>query len=231
MNTDRVFLSVVIPTLNEAEVIGATLQSIKRDVIAHDMDVEIIVVDAGSIDETCTIAADQADSVVVSAKGRAQQMNCGAALAQGQLLLFLHADTLLPKGFLSLIKTASQRPAKWGFFHVKFDGQHWLLSCVARLMNARSGFTSVATGDQGLFIERRVFLRLGGFAAIPLMEDIELSKRLRKISLPAVINTKLTTSSRRWETGGVIKTILLMWRLRLLYVLGVKPQVLAKYYR
>ncbi len=226
MIDDRILLSIIIPTLNEADTIVDTLSA-----LPDDSRVEIIISDGGSCDATCSLAKPRSHKLIHSESGRALQMNCGAEVASGRYLLFLHADTQLPQDFLSFLMCAEQQERDWGFFRVSFTTNQWLLNWVARLMNIRSRMTRIATGDQAIFLSRDYWTQLGGFEPIPLMEDVELCKRLRKMSSPYVMKQPLKTSSRRWETSGIKKTILLMWRLRLLYFLGVKPERLAKAYR
>jgi rSAM/selenodomain-associated transferase 2 len=221
-------LSVVVPVLNEAAAIEGTLRSLAP---LRARGAEVIVADGGSSDTTVTCARALADRVLDAARGRARQMNAGAAVARGDVLLFLHADTLLPDGADGLIRQALHSGAAWGRFDVRIDGKAWMLPVIAAFMNARSRWTGIATGDQGLFVRRTVFERLGGFADQPLMEDIELSRRLRAVGRPACLSARVTTSGRRWETRGVWRTIFLMWRLRWRYWRGESPYALAKAYR
>jgi rSAM/selenodomain-associated transferase 2 len=210
---------------NEAAVIEQTLQPLQR---FREQGVELIVVDGGSKDSTEDVAKPLVDLYLHSEKGRACQMNHGAAHASGQVLLFLHSDTLLPDDFLTPFFVVKEK--LWGFFPVRLSGAHWLLRCVEKSMNLRSRLTRVATGDQTIWVTRSLWSDVGGFQSIPLMEDVELSKRLRKIESPLVADQPVVTSSRRWESRGVVGTILLMWRLRLLYFLGVSPSYLAARY-
>jgi rSAM/selenodomain-associated transferase 2 len=195
----------------------------------------VIVVDGGSQDGTLVRAAPLADRVIVSARGRAVQMNAGARdeLAQGvDMLLFLHADTILPpEADRAIFRAVSNIPRCWGRFDVAIDGRDPWLPWVARLMNWRSRLTGICTGDQALFVARGTFSALEGFAPIPLMEDIEFSKRAGSISPPIALQEKVVTSGRRWERHGVWRTIWLMWRLRLAYSLGADPTDLARRYR
>ncbi len=220
-------ISIIIPALNEGKEIVQTLNSLA---VYRDMGHQIIVVDGGSDDGTAVLAQACADIVIVSTPGRARQMNAGAVQAAGDILLFLHADTHLPEGSMCLIKEAVHR-SRWGRFDVRLSGRHWLLRIVENMMNWRSSLTGIATGDQAIFIQRDLFDEVGGFPEQPLMEDIEISKRLKRYAHPASIDTPLVTSSRRWEKGGVIRTILLMWKLRLLYWLGKDAESLVKMYR
>jgi rSAM/selenodomain-associated transferase 2 len=220
-------LSIILPALDEAAGIQATLaplQSLRA--LGH----EVIVVDGGSGDGTPILAAPLADRVLTAPRGRARQMNAGAALAQGEALVFLHSDTRLPEGAAALI-AAALRQRRWGRFDVSIVGRPWVLRVVASLMNLRSRLTRIATGDQALFVERAAFAALGGFPDQPLMEDIELSKRLKRLSPPACLRERVLTSGRRWETQGPWRTILLMWRLRIDYWRGVSAESLAGRYR
>lgn len=221
-------LSIVLPALNEAAGISATLQALAPLRAAGH---EVIVVDGGSSDGTAALAAPLASRVVASERGRARQMNAGAAVATGELLLFLHADTRLPPGADAAITTALQRGARWGRFDVHIEGRSRWLPVVARLMNWRSRLTGIATGDQALFIETALFRELGGYAPLPLMEDIELCKRLRRVSRPACLHARVTTSGRRWDTRGAWPTIWLMWTLRWRYWRGTPAEELARAYR
>lgn len=216
-------LSIIIPVLNEAEGIVALLTRLHP---LRRRGVQLIVVDGGSGDDTCALAAPLVDLVVRSARGRAVQMNAGAMQAQGSALLFLHADTLLPAAADDLI-AAALADRHWGRFDVELHGVHPMLRVIAGMMNLRSRITGIATGDQAMFMRRKTFDRLQGFAAIPLMEDIELSKRLKRIGSPALLRQRVATSGRRWEKHGVWRTIFLMWRLRLAYFLGADPRKLA----
>ena len=170
--------------------------------------------------------------VFCPARGRARQMNAGAARAGGEVLLFLHADTVLPAGAPVRILKALAGGARWGRFDVRLDGEGILFRVIEVMMNLRSRITGIATGDQGIFLERALFDSLGGYADIDLMEDIELSRRLKRaVGPPAAVSQPVVTSARRWRQGGVLRTILLMWRLRLLYWLGTDPAELARQYR
>jgi len=222
-------LSIVMPVLDEAEGLPAVLAALQP---LRARGVELIVVDGGSRDGTPAIAAPQADRVVAAPRGRARQMNAGAALARAQRLLFLHADTRLPDAADAQIAHALAAGARWGRFDVVIDGRSRWLPLVAALMNARSRATGIATGDQAIFVERGAFEALGGFPDQPLMEDIELSRRLRaSAGRPACLRAKLRTSGRRWDQRGAWRTILLMWRLRWRYWRGESPQTLAEAYR
>jgi rSAM/selenodomain-associated transferase 2 len=220
-------LSVVIPVLNESAGIHAALQAL-APLVARGA--QVVVADGGSTDDTVALA--KAVQVVQTARGRALQMNAGAQQASGDLLLFLHADTKLPPDADRLIEQAlASGPQVWGRFDVCIEGKPRMLRVIAAFMNRRSRWTGIATGDQALFMTRAAFDAVGGFPAQPLMEDIEMSKRLRKLSRPACLRARVVTSGRRWETRGVWRTVLLMWRLRLAYWRGAAPERLAKLYR
>jgi rSAM/selenodomain-associated transferase 2 len=221
-------LSIIIPCLNEAECIADTLAALGP---ARRRGAEVIVVDGGSDDGTADRAAPMADAVISAARGRASQMNAGARRARGEILLFLHADSRPPEAVDGLVIDGLKRASRsWGRFDVSIDGAHPLLRAVERLMNLRSRLTGIATGDQGIFVTRTLFTAAGGFPDIPLMEDVELSKRLKRFGPPLCLRHRIVTSGRRWEKRGVLRTILLMWRLRLAYWLGADPRRLAMRY-
>lgn len=221
-------LSIIVPVLDEAAGITTTLQALAALRAAGH---EVIVVDGGSRDGTPALAAPLADAVHGSERGRARQMNVGAAAARGDVLLFLHADTQLPAQADVQVLRAVAAGARWGRFDVRISGRSRWLPLVARLMNWRSRLTGIATGDQAIFVRADLFRQLGGFAAQPLMEDIELCRRLRRIGRPACLKARVLTSGRRWETHGVWRTIVLMWRLRWRYWRGAAPEDLARAYR
>jgi rSAM/selenodomain-associated transferase 2 len=221
-------VSVVVPVLDEAAGIVAALQALA---LLRAQGHEVIVVDGGSRDGTPALAAPWADRVVAGPRGRARQMNAGAALACGDLLLFLHADTALPAGAESSLRAAVAGGALWGRFDVHIAGASAWFPVIAALMNARSRLTGIATGDQALFVQTALFRRLGGYADQPLMEDVELSRRLRGVAAPICLKERVLTSGRRWETRGVWRTIVLMWRLRWAYWRGASPEVLARAYK
>jgi rSAM/selenodomain-associated transferase 2 len=220
-------LSIVIPVLNEADGIVATLASLQT---LRAQGHEVIVVDGGSQDGTPRLAAPLADRVLTGPRGRARQMNAGAAQAKGDVLLFLHADTRVPIGVTALVGTALHGRS-WGRFDVDIAGRPRMLRLVAALMNLRSRLTGIATGDQTIFVERAAFVSVGGYPDQPLMEDIELSRRLKRLGRPACPRARAVTSGRRWEEGGVWRTIFLMWRLRFDYWRGVPAGRLAARYR
>lgn len=222
-------ISIIVPALNEADSIVSTLDRLKPFRMAGH---EVIVVDGSSEDETVNMATSRADKIINSVPGRAQQMNVGANQATGDVLWFLHADTLVPDNAIQLIlHVFENQKNQWGRFDIRLSGKQLMLRLVERLMNLRSRITGIATGDQGIFVRREVFESVGGFAPIPLMEDLDISRRLKKCSRPCCLNAKLITSSRRWEENGILRTVLLMWRLRLAYALGVRPDKLVNYYK
>jgi len=221
-------LSIIVPVLNEATGIAALLEHLAP---LRTRGAEVIVVDGGSSDDTLTIAAALADGAIASGQGRAVQMNAGEAAASGDTLLFLHADTCLPDNADRLIEAALDRGHAWGRFDVRIEGRHPMLGVVACMMNLRSRWSGIATGDQGMFMRRATFNAVGGFPPLALMEDIALSRRLRAVSPPACIAARAVTSGRRWERHGVWRTIALMWWLRFRYFLGADPEQLARHYR
>lgn len=218
-------LSIIVPCLNEADGIADALSALAP---LRARGTEVIVVDGGSQDGTSARAAPRADLVITSQRGRSVQMNAGAARARGEILLFLHADTRLPESADALIVDGLTRSRRgWGRFDVTITGRHPLLRVVSRLMNLRSRLTGIATGDQAIFVTKSLFTAAGGYPEIALMEDVELSGRLKRFGPPLCLKHRLTTSGRRWEKHGVLRTILLMWRLRLAYRLGADPGKLA----
>ena len=222
-------LSVVIPALNEAAGISAVLQALAPLV---ERGAQLLVADGGSSDATAALAQAGGAQVIHAPRGRALQMNAGAQQATGDVLLFLHADTRLPPNADRLIAQAlTSSPHVWGRFDVRIEGQPRMLRVIAACMNQRSRWTGIATGDQALFMTRAAFDTVGGFPVQPLMEDIEISKRLLKLSRPACLRARVVTSGRRWETQGVWRTVLLMWRLRLAYWRGAAPERLAALYK
>ena len=222
-------LSIIIPTLNEAAAVDATLAALQP---LRAAGYELIVVDGGSVDGTAQWAAAHVDALLQAPRGRARQMNAGARAAQGAVLWFLHADSLPSAQAGQLIVDGLARSGRdWGRLDVQLSGNHPLLRVVERLMNLRSRITGIATGDQGVFVRRDVFERLGGFPDIELMEDIALSRAVKRVGPPLCLDTPLQSSSRRWEQRGIVRTILLMWSLRLAYALGVSPTRLLRWYR
>ena len=216
-------LSIVVPALNEAQGIVATLEALAP---LRRRGHEVIVVDGGSSDATSKLAASLCDRLLVAPRGRATQMNAGARAAGADALLFLHADTFLPQGADTLVLDALGRHP-WGRFDVDIDDRHWLLKLTAWAMNVRSRLTGIATGDQAIFVRREAF---AGFPEIALMEDIAFSKAMKRRGAPACLRARVLTSARRWQTRGMLRTILLMYRLRLLYFFGARPEELARRY-
>lgn len=221
-------LSIVVPVLDEAAGIEATLAALGP---LRARGAEVVVVDGGSRDDTVARARALADRVELASRGRARQMNHGARVTRGAVLLFLHADTRLPGDADRHVLAAIADGAQWGRFDVRIVGRHPMLRVVAALMNARSRLTGIATGDQALFVRRDAFERVDGFPDQPLMEDIELSRRLRRAGRPRSLRARVSTSGRRWESRGVWRTILLMWRLRWRYWRGESAESLAAAYR
>ena len=221
-------ISIIVPTLNEAGTITATLRQLQD---CRNRGHEVIVVDGGSTDATVQLAQPLANRIIQSSSGRARQMQTGADMARGELLWFLHADTRIPDHACHAILAAlASGKQQWGYFDVQFPERNRLLDLVAWMMNQRTRLTRIATGDQGIFVTRDLFEQVSGFQIIPLMEDIALSRRLKRQSQPACTGVKLTTSSRRWRRHGILRTILLMWSLRFAYFLGISPATLVKYY-
>ncbi len=194
---------------------------------------EVVLVDGGSADESVAMARSAGLRVISSAPGRALQMNAGAASTSGKVLLFLHADTVLPEGGLNeILQGLSRSGSRWGRFDVEIEGRPRMLRVIAFMMNVRSRWSRIATGDQAIFVERSLFEEVGAFPVQPLMEDIELSRRLKRIgALPLCLKARVRTSGRRWELRGVWPTIFLMWRLRFSYWAGVPADKLARAYR
>lgn len=217
--------SFVVPVLNEGERLRPLLDRLTRDFPGA----ERIVVDGGSSDDSVARALHSGATVLLSQPGRATQMNLGAAGATGDYLCFLHADTE-PRFNGEALGAALDEKARWGFCRVRLRSERFSLRVVGAFINWRSKFTGVATGDQLLIVERRLFEELGGFAAIPLMEDVDISKRLRGVCAPQILPHEVSTSARRWERDGVVLTVLRMWALRLAYWLGVSPQRLWQHY-
>jgi rSAM/selenodomain-associated transferase 2 len=221
-------LSIIVPVLDEADHISSALTAL---VPLRASGAELIVVDGGSADNTVALATPLADRVIASARGRATQMNAGAAAARGDVLLFLHADTRLPVDADRLILDGlAQSRRAWGRFDVTIDSEHPLLPLVAASMNMRSRLTGITTGDQAMFMTRQAYDAAGGFPVIALMEDITFARALKRITPPLCLSARVTTSGRRWEQRGVLRTMLLMWRLRLAYFFGARPDDLARRY-
>ncbi|MDP1679009.1 MAG: TIGR04283 family arsenosugar biosynthesis glycosyltransferase [Candidatus Nitrotoga sp.] len=222
-------LSIIIPVLNEADGLPSLID---RLMSLRDSCTEVIVVDGGSKDDSTQVAFRDGIQVIQAERGRARQMNAGAAIAHGDVLLFLHADTALPPFADQLIKAALALNGRvWGRFDVCINGRPFMLRVIGHLMNWRSRLTGIATGDQAIFVTRPAFESVDGFPDQPLMEDIELSKRLLMLSRPICLADQVITSGRRWEAHGVWRTIFIMWRLRWAYWRGVPASELAKIYR
>jgi rSAM/selenodomain-associated transferase 2 len=221
-------ISIIVPALNEAEGIAAVLAALAP---LRNRGHEVIVVDGGSSDDTAALALHAADRVVAVPRGRASQMNAGAALARGEVLLFLHADTRLPQhADARILEGLAASGRAWGRFDVRIEGASVLLPAIAFFMNLRSRATGIATGDQAMFVRRDAFRSVGGFPPLELMEDIALSTSLRRISQPLCLADKAVTSGRLWERRGVLRTVFLMWWLRLGFFFGAAPANLARFY-
>jgi rSAM/selenodomain-associated transferase 2 len=219
-------LSVVVPTLNEADGLPATLAAARQAGAA-----ELIVVDGGSRDGTVAVARSLADRVLEAPRGRARQMNAGAAAARGEILLFLHADTRLPSGYAALVTHALAEPAAvGGRFDIRLDAEGIAYRIIERAISVRSRLTGVATGDQAIFVRRQVFERLGGYPLLPLMEDVALCRALKRAGRMVAVRASVLSSARRWQRDGIARTVLLMWTLRTAYYLGVSPARLARVY-
>ena len=225
-------LAIIIPVLNEAATIEATL---RRLAPLRERGAMVIVVDGGSTDDTATRATSLADRVLAAPRGRALQMNAGARsveAARADVLLFLHADTTLPDDAdRTLLRALAGSERCWGRFDVRLDAPGASLRLIETLMNWRSRLTGIATGDQAFFVTRIAFAGLGGFAPLPLMEDIDLSRRAKRLSMPIALRDRVFTSARRWQRHGVWRTVALMWWLRLAYFFGADPGTLARRYR
>lgn len=221
------FVSIIIPVLNEEGSIKNLLEQLQG---YRKQGHEVIVVDGGSIDKTISIAELLSDKVLTSQSGRAVQMNTGVSQAQYEALWFLHADTSIADNAIDVVQQALTAQ-EWGRFNIKLSGENVLFRVIERMMNFRSCFSGIATGDQGIFVKRKSFELVKGYSNIPLMEDVSLSKKLNKVSKPVCLKDKLITSSRRWEQHGIFSTIFLMWKLRFLYWLGVSADKLAAQYK
>ena len=231
MGTEQPWLSVIVPARNEQDRIGRLLTAMQP---WRRHAVELIVVDGGSLDQTAAVAGPLADHCIVTRPQRAGQQNAGAALARGALLWFVHADAGLQGNewrTLQLLQQSVSTPF-WGRFDVRMNSADRMLQLVATMMNLRSRVTGVATGDQGIFVSRELFLAIGGFPSQPLMEDVEISARLRRVSAPVCLRETIMVDGRRWQKRGVWRTIVQMWWLRLRYALGTDPTILHReYYR
>ena len=223
---ERMRVSVVIPVLNEAAGIARTLMQLRQAGVWQS-----IVVDGGSDDDTVSLARLYADVVMSSPRGRARQMNAGGHVAEGEVLLFLHADTDLPQGCLQLLTDALNDPqVVGGRFDVRLDAEGWPFRMIETLMNVRSRMTKISTGDQAIFVRHAVFQKMGGYPELELMEDVEFSRRLKREGRIACLRERVTTSARRWQRDGVARTIVKMWMLRLCHFLRVSPARLRVHY-
>ncbi|MES9992986.1 MAG: TIGR04283 family arsenosugar biosynthesis glycosyltransferase [Candidatus Thiodiazotropha sp.] len=220
-------LTIIIPCLNEGPALELCLNDLQPLRLAGH---ELIVVDGGSEQPVSAHIESLVDRLLQSSPGRAHQMNCGAREAGGEIYWFLHADSRISEDMGMAIIEAAKSAGIWGRFDVRLSGGHLLFRVIERMMNWRSRISGIATGDQGIFVERRLFSAVGGFPQQPLMEDIEISRRLKRITPPVTLPGPLLTSSRRWERQGIVRTILLMWLLRFAYWIGVSPRHLAKLY-
>jgi len=221
-------ISIIIPALNESAVIVDSLLALQS---LRQQGVELIVVDGGSLDNTQQLAKPLVDMLFISEPGRAKQMNKGAMQAQGRLLLFLHADCRLPEDAYQLLIELTERNNVWGRFDVRLDGQQVAFRVIETLMNWRSRISGIMTGDQVIFVSSQLFKKVGAYPEIQLMEDIALSKKLNKEQTAVCFKSRVLSSSRRWQQNGVMRTVLLMWRLRLAYFFHCDPRLLAKKYQ
>ena len=223
-------LSVVVPVLDDATALRDRSDELRGLASAVH---EVIIVDGGSIDGSVEIARMLTRKCFSTGPGRSRQMNEGARRSSGDVLVFLHADTRLPEGApCRLAQALADSHALWGRFDVRLSGEHWMFRVIEWAMNWRSRLTGIATGDQAMFVRKGAFERAGGFPLIPLMEDVALSRRLRRLARPVCLCERVVTSSRRWQRDGILRTVLLMWCLRFAYALGVDPARLHRvYYR
>ena len=220
-------LSVIIPALNEEKSIAATLESVMA-VEPH----EISVVDGGSTDRTCAICRDFGIEAFSSPRGRAKQMNLGASQATGEVLLFVHADTRLPSSAShDILRALTDPQIVGGRFDVSLDGEHRMLKIIGAMISWRSRLSKIATGDQAIFVRQQIFAELGGYPDLPLMEDVALSRALKRRGTVACLRSRVVTSARRWEAEGIWRTIFKMWALKSLFLLGFSPFHLKRYYR
>jgi rSAM/selenodomain-associated transferase 2 len=223
----RYIISIIIPVLNEATIIKKTLSQ-----LTQYSEIEIIVVDGGSQDNTVAIAKSSAKVITVIGKGRAGQMNAGANVAQSDILLFLHADTQLPANFIELVsKTLKQNQIIAGAFELAIDASGIPLRGIEILVKVRSRLLSLPYGDQALFISKQAFIKAGGFADLPIMEDFEFIQRVGKLGRIAIAPAAVTTSGRRWQKLGVWQTTLINQLMIAGYYLGISPAKLSKFYR
>jgi rSAM/selenodomain-associated transferase 2 len=220
-------LSAIVPMLNEAATIASTLDALRRGAPGA----EIVVVDGGSIDASVTIAQPLCDTLISAPRGRARQMNAGTRASHGDALVFVHADTIVPATFAADIASALSDPAiVGGRFDVKLDSSAVPYRIIGAMISLRSRISRTGTGDQAIFVRRDVFDRLGGFPELELCEDLEFSRRLKRAGRIACLRTRVTTSARRWNRDGVARTVLRMWMIRAMYLLGVPPARLKRMY-
>ena len=220
-------LSVIVPILNEERAIGATLEAIRRGA----PDAEVIVVDGGSSDRSVEISRPLADRVIDGPRGRARQMNAGAAIASGDTLAFVHADSIVPADFASAISGALENPeVVGGRFDVRLDDPRPPYRLIGALISLRSRISRTGTGDQAIFVRREVFEPLGGFPDLELCEDLDFARKLKRVGRIACLRSCVTTSARRWQNEGLVRTVLRMWTIRLLYLSGVSPARLKRMY-
>jgi len=220
-------LSIIVPMLNERESIAATLGALRVGAPTA----EIIVVDGGSIDGSRQAAAGLCDMLIEAPRGRACQMNAGAAGAGGEVLAFVHADTIVPDRFAADIEAAMRNPGVvGGRFDLALDASTLPYRLIARLISLRSRLSRTATGDQAMFVRREIFQRLGGFAQIEICEDLDFARRLKRCGAVACLRSRVMTSARRWQRAGLIRTVLRMWAIRLSYLAGVSPARLRRWY-
>lgn len=233
--TTVIRVSIIIPCLNESKQILSTLKAIREGLLQsaalRPAELETILVDGGSLDDTVNLSRPLVDKLIYCSAGRSRQMNAGAEIAEGSLLLFLHADTLLPSNFLEcLFEDFLLSCAAWGRFDIRLDSPKPVFRMIEVFINGRSRFSSIATGDQALFITKAAFNNVGCFDDILLMEDVAMCKKLNELSKPFNSRLKVISSSRRWEKQGPIKVILQMWMIRFAYFVGVSPKRLHAWY-
>ncbi len=220
-------ISAIVPTLNEEKSVAATLERLR----AAGPETEIVLADGGSSDRTVEKARPWCNRVLVTERGRARQMNAGAAASRGEILLFVHADTLVPLGYVAEIAAAlADARVVGGRFDVSLDDGRLAFQLIGRLISLRSRLTRTATGDQAIFVRRDLFERLGGFPEIELCEDLEFARRLKRLGKIACLRNTVTTSARRWQREGLARTVLRMWAIRLLYLSGAPPRLLRRFY-
>ncbi len=220
-------IAIVIPVRNEAAMLPQALQRLKA---LQGVD-EIVFVDGESSDGSAALIQAAGFICLLSTAGRAKQMNMGTAQTKSEIILYLHVDTAISSSHISDIKKTYNQAFAYGRFDVSLSNKRLTYRIISFFINLRSCLSKVATGDQGIFVRRTMFEAVGGYPEIPLMEDIALTKALRRKGKVLCLRNKLETSSRRWEQHGVMRTVWLMWKLRFLYWLGVSPEKLAGMYR